>query len=162
MNHIVGPNDKKATEAEPFFIYASNSDVESWGRVHKSINDAVKGMLGTVGAGELASYGPAQAWSEAGQRYSDLSDLDIQDVLEHGGVDLAGMVHETIADAKEGKRLLSELRDQAGVPGGGDTGGGGDGSDDGSGGNELKLFLSGAAVLALGYIGYKNWPRGGS
>lgn len=157
----VGPNDRNHTEEEPFRWFASTGDVESWGRVHKAIWDAVNNVTASLGAPDWPSYGEARSWLETSQRYSDLSDVGVADIWEFGGMGTGNMdqiVGETIASAKEGKRLLGQLRDQGEIPGGDDAGGSGDDRPT-EAGKDFRLFMSGAAVLGLGYLAWANWPR---
>jgi len=147
-------NDKKQTESEPWtWPWAFTSDVQSWGRVHKAVHDALAGIAGGSEAANTPNITEAMAWLADSQKYTDLANpgLGFGMVLDFGpfiAIDPNGLVMETIGSTKEGQRLLAILRSQLNMEGGEDVGGL-DNAPAPAG--DVKLFVGGAVVAALAY-----------
>lgn len=144
-------NDKGKTESDPFDYYAGRGDLQSWGRVHKSIRASVGGVLNSTSQA-LPNAGEARQWVEVSEKYSDLAipGLGFEYLYNFGsdGLDQAAIVEETIDSAKEGQRLLGILRGQAGIEGGEDSSGVDPAPQPKS---DVKAFIGGAVVLGLAY-----------
>ena len=151
-------NDKGATEADPYEWFAGTGDLQSWGRVHKSIRDSVVGVVESSG-GHLPNGPEAASWASHSEKYSNLSNtgLGFEMLADFGfdAMDQAALVEETIDSAKEGQRLLGILRGQAGI----------EGEDDSAGAESVQapagdteMFVGGAVVASLlGLAGLAYW-----
>jgi hypothetical protein len=156
--HLV--NDKGQTEAEPWtFPAAFTSDVQSWGRVHKSVHDAVSAVTQTGSSAAAPNREEALVWIDESEKYRDLSNpgLGFGTILDFGpfdALDQNALVMETIASAKEGQRLLGVLRAQAGLTGGEEVGGAVNNPLPPEPPGDVKMFVGGAVVAGLGLLAY--------
>lgn len=147
-------NDKKQTESEPWnWPWAFTSDVQSWGRVHKAVHDALAGIAGGSEAASTPNITEAMAWLADSQKYTDLANpgLGFGMILDFGpfdALDPNGLVMETIGSTKEGQRLLAILRSQLNMEGGEEVGGL---DNEPAPQGDVKLFVGGAVVAALAY-----------
>lgn len=147
-------NDKKQTESDPWsWPSAFTSDVQSWGRVHKSVHDSLAGIAAGSEAANTANITEVMAWLNASQKYTDLANpgLGFGMILDFGpfdALDQNGLVMETIASTKEGQRLLGILRSQLNIEGGEEVGGL---DNEPAPQGDVKLFMGGAVVAALAY-----------
>lgn len=154
-------NDKGANESDPypggFGILAIASDVASWGRVHKSFRDSVLGVIQSQEG--LPNAAEAGVWAEQSEKYSNLAmpGLGFEMIVDFGpfdALDSNSLVHETIASAKEGQRLLGLLRRQADIEGGDDTGGA---ENVKAPGGDASMFAGGAVVATIVGAGLAAW-----
>jgi hypothetical protein len=156
-------NDKGANETDPWpggmGIFAVTTDVQSWARVLKSVRESVQGVLKSSPG--LPNAGEAEVWVEETEKYSDLANpgLGFGALFDFGpfdALDQNALVMETIANAKEGQRLLGVIRSQAGVEGGEDVGGTENvDSKHIKPESDASMFIGGAVVAGL--VGAAYW-----
>lgn len=149
-------NDLKKTESDPYNWPASRSDLVSWGRLHKNVRDAlVRDIKAAQGEADTETVAAAYQWVDDSDKYSELADpgLGFGMIGEWGPFAETGdIVRETVASAKEGRRLHELIRDQAGIEGEG-VGGVTDNKPEEP--STLGTFFGGALLVAGGFAAWK-------
>lgn len=155
-------NDKGQTSEDPYEYFAGPGDVQSWARLFKQLREKVIDLAESNTKTQLVPLEKeATAWAARTAKYAGLVGV--------GGVEPAilaegftwdttndELIDQLILESEEAQRLIRVLRNEMGVPGGGEVGT----TDDGQGppiSNELKLVALGGLLAGAGWLAYKRY-----
>ena len=144
-------NDRGGTETEPFKYYAGTGDVKSWARLFKSYWRQVNNLA--VTSDDPLQREQAQLWLEQTQKYAELADesFGFGVVADFGFSSNEDLIAGLIDVTKEARDWVDLLGGEQGVelptPGGQ--------GEVSSTNKELRIFVAGAALAALAWVGYR-------